>query len=162
MDFGDSPWPNSPMRSRRWVSGVAIVACLVAPMAARAADAQPASTRAGDNTIYLKWSAERREAVTATSSLRMVAGQRVSLTTGMADRTGRLRMTARFANLSRRTSLSLQGTFVHVVTDDADNVVKTIEEPVSVVLLPGERTAARFAYSLDSGWYSITTSFKSD
>lgn len=155
------PWPNDRVRRSSW-SCLFVVACLVVPGVARGATAEPAPSRAGDNTIYLKWSATKAQAVTVTSSQQMVAGQRASLTTGVSDATGRLKMTARFANLSRRTNLSLQGTFVHVVHDEAGNVIKTIEEAVSAVLPPRGNTRATFTYPLDSGWYSMTTSYRSD
>ena len=149
------------MRRSRWVFALCFVTCLVTPLAAQAVvAAQPAAPRDGDNTIYLKWSAAKQEAVTVTSSQRLSAGQTTSLSTGMSDRTGRLKMVARFTNKSRTTPLALDGTLVHIVSDDDGNVIRTLEEPVDVVLAPGERTRATFIYSVGSGWYSMTTNYR--
>ena len=160
MESGPGRWPNGWVRRVKWISALCCVACLVTPLTARAMTAEPAAPRDGDNTIYLKWSAARKEAVTVTSSQRLVAGQRSSLSTSMSDRTGRLKMIARFKNMSESTRLSLEGTLVHVVMDDEGDVIKTFEEPVNVVLDPGERARAAFSYSLGSGWYSMTTNYR--
>lgn len=139
---------------------VLLAALVVAPLPA-GADAmkrRAVAAREGDNTIYVRWNAEKRKIVEASSSRRFTAGQEVELLTSVSDRTDRLTVRAVLRNISDDTIYVIRGgRLLHRVFTSGQEIKTFRSRPIETRLRPGEKVAVRFSYMLRTGDYSLRT-----
>ena len=137
-----------------------LAALLVTPLPA-GADAMKRRTvaaREGDNTIYLRWNADKRTITEASSSRRFTAGQELELLTSVSDRTERLTVRAVLRNISDDTIYVIRGArLLHRVFESSREIKTFRSRPIETRLRPGEKVAVRFLYMLRSGDYSLRT-----
>jgi hypothetical protein len=129
---------------------------------AAAGTGEAVAEREGDNRIYFTWSATEREVSKATSSRRLIAGQRIEVLTSLKDGTGWIVMKAVLRNTSRGTTYVVDGRLVHRVMRGTDVVRTRGSESLHEVLGPGEKIISRFRYRLSSGEYAARTDFDAD
>jgi hypothetical protein len=113
----------------------------------------------GDNTIFVKWNARDRRVSEATSSRRLTADQKIELLTTLVDGKGRIVMRAVLKNISKHDSYRIRGRLVHHVFRDRETVRALRTRAFRVVLDPGDKIVARYAYGLRTGEYSVRTDY---
>lgn len=137
---------------------VLLAASIVAPIAATAEGMKrrAIAAREGDNTVYVRWNADKRKITEASSSRRFTSGQEVELLTSASDRTGKLVVKAVLRNVSDGTVFVLRGDrLFHRVFESGVEIKTFRSRPIDARLRPGEKVAVRFSYMLRTGGYSL-------